>query len=113
MVGAAELTEGAELGLSSTETGSWKAMVGVSDGLPEGAALIDGEDDETVGLVEGPATRVGLSEGLVDEITDTLGVLLGSPLGRAEALKDGEAFGAVEVVGAAELIEGMRIMSAG
>ena len=84
-------------------------MVGVPDGLPEGAALIDGEDDETVGLVEGPATRDGLSEGLEDEITDTLGVLLGSPLGRAEALKDGEAFGAVEVVGAAKLIEGVEL----
>ena len=52
MVGAAELTEGVELGLSSTETGSWKRMVGVSDGLSEGPALIDGEDDEAVGLVE-------------------------------------------------------------
>ena len=52
MVGSAELTEGVELGLSSTETGSWKRMVGVSDGLPEGAALIDGEDDEAAGLVE-------------------------------------------------------------
>ena len=47
-----ELIDGIELGLSSTETGSWKAMLGVSDGLPEGAALIDGEDDEAVGLVE-------------------------------------------------------------
>ena len=77
MVGAAEPTEGVELGLSSskTEAGSWKAMAGVSDGLPERAALIDGERDE-VGTVAGPALRDGLEEGLDDGITETRGVLL-------------------------------------
>ena len=60
----AELIDGAEVSLSSTETetDSIKAMVGESDGVPERAVLIDGEDDEAVGLVEGPAPKDGLEE---------------------------------------------------
>ena len=81
MVGAAELTEGVELGLSSTETGSWKRMVGVSDGLPEGAALSDGDDDRTAGLVEVATLRDGKEERLDDGIAETFGVLIGLPLG--------------------------------
>jgi len=60
----AELIDGAEVSLLSTETetGSIKAMVGESDGVPERAVLIDGEDDEAVGAVEGPAPKDGLEE---------------------------------------------------
>ena len=71
----AELIDGAEVSLSSTETetGSIKAMVGESDGAPERAVLIDGEDDGAVGLIEGPAPRDGKEEGLEDGIAETVG----------------------------------------
>ena len=75
----AELIDGAKRGLSSTKiaTGSRKTLIGGANGLSEGAAMIDGDDDAPVGLVEGLALRDGLEEGLDDRITDTIGVLLG------------------------------------
>ena len=78
----AELIDGVELGLSSTNMGSREGFVGDSDnGLPEGAAMIDGDDDVPLGLVEGFALRGGQEEGLDDGLVETLGGLLGSPLG--------------------------------
>ena len=118
VVGAAELIEGVELGLSSskTEAGSWKGMLGIPEKLPVGAELFDGEGDETVGLGEAPAPRGGLEAGLEDGIAETLGILLGCPIGPAEmldvlleeALKDGEEDVVVELVGA-ELIDGVEL----